>query len=251
MQKTYKMLGQNFLVDKGVVKRFISFCNLSRKDIVLEIGVGKGVLTKEIGPTVTRTFGIEIDPTLSNEVLSFSISNLQIFNEDFLKIDLKKYIQEYKINKIIGAIPYYISSPIIHKIMREIISPLQEICLITQLEFAKKLIGKERQRSYFTNFIERYARIIPGEKIEKSSFNPTPKVDSYYFKIKTEHNPEDSSEVVKWSRFLHYVFMTPRKKINKRFENKILLESNIDPNLRPENLSLKELEYIYNLTSKK
>ena len=257
--KLKKELGQNFLINNYDIQAFINFCDLKKQDIVLELGPGNGALTKLISPKVSRIIAIELDLKMTLFLNNLKIKNLIIENCDFLDLNLREVITTNSVTKIIGAIPYYISSPIIHKVIKEATTPLEETCLITQKEFALKLIGKKPlhtnkknqlpSRSYFTNLVEKYAQITQGAFIDKTSFNPIPKVDSMYFKLKHTNYPLNSNEVEHWSKFLHHVFKTPRKKINKRFSKKMLHSMDINENIRPENLSGKQLENLYNKTS--
>ena len=244
-----KELGQNFLTNKATITKFIHFCNLNLSDTVLEIGSGNGSLSTHIATKVNKVIGIELDPFMAREIEKLLINNYEVRIENFLDLNLRQLINDEKITKIIGAIPYYISSPIIHKIIKESTEPLKEVYLITQKEFAEKVIGKKDKRGYFTNLVEKYGNIEKGAIIKKEDFNPQPKVDSLYFKFQINNYPENINEVEKWSKFLHHVFSTPRKKINKRFTKEVLNQLAIDENLRPENLSIPDIEKIYNLTN--
>lgn len=241
-----KHLGQNWLVNKNSIEDFINFCQITKKDTVLELGIGKGALTLPIKNKAKQVIAIEIDTDLINDFKINNLKNVQIINKDFLQTDLKKLIKTKKITKIVSAIPYNITSPIIHKIVREASDPLLRVCLITQKEFAKKLIGNNSKRSYFTNFIERYANITEGKIIKNTNFYPVPKVDSKYFSFKFNNYPKEANEVFLWEKFLHHTFNTPRKKINKRFNKQLLNNAGIDENKRPGELSLKELLVLYN-----
>lgn len=245
-----KSLGQNFLVDKTAVKKFLQNSDLHKKDNVLEIGVGEGALTLPIANSVNTITSIEIDYKLAAKMAGLGIENLQIVNEDFLRINLKDLIQEREINKIVASIPYGITSPIIHKIIRESVAPLEEVHLITQKEFADKLIGGENKKSYFTFLIENWGNITEGNKIRKESFNPIPKVDSKSFSIVLHDYPNNEKEVVKWSKFVHFAFASPRKKINKRFSKEQLKKLNISEDKRPENLTLSEMRILYKDSAK-
>ncbi|PIR43739.1 ribosomal RNA small subunit methyltransferase A [candidate division WWE3 bacterium CG10_big_fil_rev_8_21_14_0_10_32_10] len=240
-------LGQNFLINKNDINDFIEFCNLEMQDNVLEIGVGEGAITKYIVPRVNKFIGVEVDIDLINKIYKLQNPNykLQIINGDFLKLNLSKLIKKEKINKIIGAIPYYISSPIIHKILKESTEPLKYVYLITQKEFAKKVVSKANKKSYFTNLIGKYGKIKPGGLIKNTSFSPIPKVDSYSFGIEFTKYPKEASNVVKWSRYLHFIFSNPRKKINKKFNKNIFDKLKIDSNKRPEDLTQEEVLKLY------
>ncbi|HHH14328.1 MAG TPA: ribosomal RNA small subunit methyltransferase A [candidate division WWE3 bacterium] len=247
MQNKKSKLGQNFLIDKQAINDFINFCSIKKEDTILEIGPGFGALTKHLSLKAKKVIAIEIDTDLAYKLNTLGIENLLVLNKDFLEVNLKELVEKEKITKIIGAIPYYISSPIIHKIIEEAKEPLKEVALITQKEFAQKIIGTKKNRSYFTNLIERYAEIIPGRVIKSSSFKPKPKVDSMYFKFVFKDYPKNKEEFIKWSKFLHHVYTNPRKKINKKFKKDLLLKAGISPDIRPQNLSVEDiLKILYN-----
>jgi len=243
-----KALGQNFLINPDSINNFLKFSELKKTDNVLEIGIGEGALTIPITKQTGRVVSIEIDQSLVLGASLWNIPNLKVINQNFLDSDLSTIIKENKINKIVAAIPYGITSPIIHKIIKEACLPLKEVNLVVQKEFGWKLVGDSKKRSYFTFLVNRFATIKNGEKIEKESFNPIPKVDSWFFSFSFTKYPSNPQEVVKWSKFLHFVFASPRKKINKRFKSDILSLLNIDENKRPENLTLEEVDKLYNNT---
>lgn len=249
MEKLKKELGQNFLINQDDINNFINFCDINNNDIVLEIGPGNGALTKHIAQKAGKVIGIELDTTLIPILNNLKIKNLKIKNCNFLDLNLRKLIEEEKITKIIGAIPYYITSPIIHKIVEESYTPLLKVCLITQKEFAQKVIGTNKKehpsRSYFTNLIEKYATINAGKTIVKNSFNPAPKVNSMFFGFTFKNYPKNILEVKNWEKFLHVVFKNPRKKINKAFRANILTTHNINSDLRPSNLTLESIIALY------
>lgn len=250
---TKKHLGQNWLVDEKAISKFVDFCDISKSDNVLEIGLGNMALTLPLVKFANKVVSIEIDNELvknaqlkvNSEKLIVN-NNLSIINTDFLQLDLSEIIKNEQITTIVSALPYNITSPIIHKIIQEATSPLKNVCLITQKEFAQKIIGTDKKRSYFTNLVEKYGKIIPGDDILNTSFYPVPKVDSMYFKISLDLYPQNIYEVKQWEKFLHHAYRTPRKKLNKAFDKSMLQELKIDENLRPENLTIKQLQLLNN-----
>lgn len=250
---TKKHLGQNWLADEKAINKFIDFCNITTSDNVLEIGIGEMAITLPLVKRANKVVSVEIDKELIrsaqlkvNSEESIINNKLLIINADFLQLNLTEFIKEEQITKIVSAVPYNITSPIIHKIIQESTVPLQSVCLITQKEFAQKIIGTSKKRSYFTNLVEKYGKITPGDTILNTSFYPVPKVNSMYFKINFETHPQNIYEVKQWEKFLHHAFKNPRKKLNKAFDKNTLQELNIDENLRPENLNLKQLEQLNN-----
>lgn len=241
-------LGQNFLQNEEVIKEFINFCNVKANDNILEIGPGKGALSFEILRYTNQLTAIEIDEALVKELQNYH-TNIKVFKSDILHTEIEKFIKTYKITKIISAVPYYITSPIIHKLLEASCAPLSEIYLITQKEFAAKLVGKKK-RSYFTNLIESYGEIVEGNTINKNNFSPIPKVDSMYFGIELNKYPQTKEDFKKWSKFLHKVYNQPRKKIKSTFDIETLKKANIDQNNRPEELKLVQIQKLYELEIK-
>lgn len=253
VSKAKKYFGQNWLIDQKAIEQFIQFCDIKPTENVLEIGMGNMALTLPLVKIANKVVSVEIDKELVNKARlkvnseKLVINNiLSIINSDFLQMDLAEIIKKEQITTIVSAIPYNITSPIIHKIIEESVSPLFKVCLITQKEFAQKLVGKTNKRSYFTNLVGRYAKITPGITILNTSFYPVPKVYSTYFKFIFNTYPENIYQVKQWEKFLHHVFRTPRKKINKAFDKDTLRKLAIDENLRPENLSLEQLNQLSN-----
>lgn len=245
-RKTKKRFGQNWLIDQKAIQQFIQFCDINPTENVLEIGIGNMALTLPLVKFANKVVSIEIDKELVNSAKLKINSKLSVINADFLQIDLAKIIKKEKITTIISAIPYNITSPIIHKIIEESTTPLSKVCLITQKEFTQKLVGKTNKRSYFTNLVERYAKITPGITILNTSFYPVPKVDSMYFKFIFDTFPKNIYQVKQWEKFLHHAFRMPRKKLNKAFNKDTLIKLAIDENLRPANLSLNQLKKLSN-----
>ena len=122
-----KKLGQNFLVDDNVIKEIVESSYLTSEDLVIEIGPGLGTLTKELLEKAGKVICIELDNRMISILKDrfFMYKNFQIINEDVLKVDLNKLIRENKENekiknvKIVANLPYYITTPIIMKLLEE------------------------------------------------------------------------------------------------------------------------------------
>lgn len=242
MIKPIKELGQNFLRNENVIKKIISLLEIKDGDNIIEIGPGEGVITNEI-LKVNKDFkltAIDVDPRvaeimgeISSEKFNFVLGNVlkekELFNKD-----------EYK---IVGAIPYNITSPIFHKIIEEN-NLAEKVILVVQKEVGIKVCDKNRG-SYLSNYINYFYNTNYEATISKEDFYPIPKVDSAIIKFELRNFKKIEKE--KFSNFLHKVFRSPRKKINKVFEIETLKKVNIDPNLRPENLSIDEILSLYNL----
>ena len=142
-----KSFGQNFLIDDDVIDGIIESANISKKDLVIEIGPGLGTLTSKLLENANKVIAVEIDNKMV-EVISDRFrmyNNLQIINEDILKIDLNAIIENEKQEdgkvKIVANLPYYISTPIIMKLLEERLN-IDEIVVMVQKEVADRLTAK-------------------------------------------------------------------------------------------------------------
>lgn len=252
--KPKKALGQNFLKSTRVLGDFIVACELSKDDVVLEVGAGTGAVTTELAKVAGKVIAVEFDRDLVDSLKeSFRyIPNVTIVSEDILQftplcgagkasnskfsIFNKFSILNFQNFKIIGSIPYSITSPLIHAILTLEHKP-KSVCFIVQYEVAKKICAKVPNGNYLSNLVATFGEAKIVRKIPHGAFYPAPKVDSAILKIVT-HKNYPNIKIVEFSEFLHKGFKHPRKKIKQVFTLEELSKANIDPNLRPSNLSL-------------
>ncbi len=242
-----KSLGQNFLIDKNIIKKIIGLSNLKGRDVI-EIGPGKGSLTSEIIEKKPKTLTlIEKDNDLFEELkIKYSKNkNIKFFNADILKFDIEKI---YKKNSIIlGNLPYNISSQIFIKILKSKVwlPRFTDLILMFQKELGEKIIGSYPSSNYGRISILTNLRFKSLNKffVSPNCFFPKPKVNSLVIhfqpKIKSEFKIENINNLEKVTNIL---FSNKRKMINKNIK-KILKSSElkklgkIDLNLRPSDLS--------------
>ena len=185
-----KSLGQNFLVDRNVIGRMIDACSLSSDDVVLEIGPGTGALTREIAPRVMRLIAIETDGSLVERLRDeFKGQNVEIIHADFLKCDLSEVLGKDKV-KVVGNLPYYISTPIMTKVV-ENRHLFTEFYLTVQQEFAERIVAPPGGKDYssFSCFNQFYTVPKMLFKIKSSAFKPAPKVDSCFLNLTMRQKP--------------------------------------------------------------
>ncbi|MFH1354537.1 MAG: 16S rRNA (adenine(1518)-N(6)/adenine(1519)-N(6))-dimethyltransferase RsmA [Candidatus Omnitrophota bacterium] len=250
-QKPKKRLGQNFLTDRNIRNKIIAACGLNKNDIVLEIGSGRGELTFEIARLVDKVYALEIDSGLC-ETLKESLSgykNIEVINADFLKFDIKKHfsIRNKKL-KVIGNIPYYISSAIIQHLVKN--KELVEIIFLTvQKEFAKRIIACPGGKDYgsFSCFVQYHFAPRILFNIKNRSFTPAPKVDSCFLTLAAFGNrglsKKDEDLLFK---IIRGAFSKRRKTLKNGLKGIIALNKledflnryKININIRPEKLSL-------------
>jgi 16S rRNA (adenine1518-N6/adenine1519-N6)-dimethyltransferase len=156
--KPSKGLGQNFLVDKNVLKKIIDTANLKPEDVVLEVGPGIGTLTHEIAKNVKQVIVIEKDKIMC-EILKDTLKdfkNIKIINNDILKIDTTNLGLQPLKYKIVANIPYYLTSPLI-RFFLENKNPPKEIILMVQKEVAQRICAKPPKMSLLAVSVQFYA----------------------------------------------------------------------------------------------
>lgn len=178
-------LGQNFLIDKNIAELEVRYADISKKDVVLEIGPGNGVLTKILAEKAKQVIAVEFDKKLFENLKRDLPDNVQLINEDAVKTNFNKLP---KFNKIVSNLPFQISSPITFKILDY---DLDVAVLIYQKEFADRLIAKPGSRSYSRLTVNVYykAECELLRKIPRTCFYPVPKVDSAMVKIVKRKTP--------------------------------------------------------------
>lgn len=244
-----KRLGQNFLQNAQIAANTVKLLDIQPEDRVLEIGPGPGTLTKFILDYKFKELTlVEFDkrflPTL-NSLLHAHYDLCKIVNENVLD-----YLNNTKIetDKLLGAIPYNITSPIFRKVAALENLP-KKIVFIVQLEVAKKIAEDKDGSSYWNMLLFMYDRKII-QKVESKEFSPEPQVDSAVFELtinpeKLEFYKTNIQNPFKWSKFLDALFVSPRKKLNKiAFKNNI--ESlGIALDLRPHQLTEEQILNIF------
>lgn len=267
-----KSLGQNFLIDDCVIEKIIESSNIEKEDLIIEIGPGLGVLTERLLKKSNNVVVIEIDKKMI-EILQnrFCLNrNLEIINNDVLKVDLEKLIKNKKeqtnINKvkIVANLPYYISTPIIMKLLENRLK-ISEIIVMVQKEVAQRL-GAEtgtREAGAITYAVEYYAQATPIIDVPKESFIPSPKVESQVIKLEVRQNPKIEVEDEKLLfNIIQKSFMQRRKTLSNALINNRILDSKeevekmfktleIPSNVRGENLTLEEFGKIANYVYKR
>ena len=238
-------LGQNFLADKHMQQKIVQACELKPNDVVVEIGPGQGALTRLIAPKVAKLICVETDRDLIEPLRADLPSSVEIIHADFLKWNMDNLPPE---TRVIGNIPYYISTPIIEKLITDR-KKFAEAFLTVQLEFGQRLTAKPGGKEYgsLTCFAQYYADIKLLFKIKNSCFKPAPKVDSCYLRLVMRPWPQEAADDEAFLfKLIQTAFQQRRKNIIntlKGLASKDKLEESlgmlgIDFNARPENLTL-------------
>lgn len=257
-----KSLGQNFLIDNSVIEEIINNSNIGKEDLVIEIGPGLGVLTNRLLQEAKYVISVELDQRMVNilqDRFSSNIDNgqLEIINDDILKVDLQRIIEEKKPSikhvKIVANLPYYISTPIIIKLLENRLS-IDEIIVMVQKEVAERLIARtgSREEGTITYLVEYYAQAESVVKVPKESFIPSPKVESEVIKLKVRKQPKIA---IKDEKILFNIiqksFMQRRKTLSNALVNSHIMADKtsveemlntlgLDKNVRGESLTLEQ-----------
>lgn len=144
-----KRFGQNFLIDGHVIEKIISAADISKDDVILEIGPGIGTMTQYLAEAAGHVYAVEIDKNLIpvlDETLS-EYNNVDIINEDILKVDIETLLGKGKSCKVVANLPYYITTPIIMKLFEEHI-PAHSIIVMVQKEVADRMKAKPGTKDY-------------------------------------------------------------------------------------------------------
>ena len=257
--RTKKRLGQNFLINPDVIDDILEQANITKEDVVVEIGAGAGFVTEQLVKHAKKVIAIELDGDAIKELEKISCDNLQIIHQDVLKTDLSNLCDE-KI-KIVANIPYYITSPIIAHLLGEIDdlnnsnrNKIVDIILMVQEEVARRVVANEtspsKQYGLLTILSQFWAECSIYRLVGRKSFYPAPKVNSalIYMKVRTE-------PLLKLSDYKHFrrtikaAFSQRRKTLkNCLVSNGFSLEKvkealkklNLEENIRGEKLSIAQ-----------
>ena len=188
-------LGQNFLTDEDVIDAIISGSAIGERDLVIEIGPGLGVLTAAAAEEAEKVVAVEIDRRLI-PILKDTLSwydNIEIVNDDIMKIDLHALIEEHRTAgkiRIIGNLPYYITTPILMKLLEEKI-PAESFTVMMQKEVAERILAAPGGRTYgaLTVAVSYYCKAELIAEAPKEMFLPRPKVDSAVVRLDRRSQP--------------------------------------------------------------
>jgi len=266
-----KRFGQNFLIDKKILRKIIKAADMGRKDVILEIGPGIGNLTQELARNAKKVIAIEKDIKMV-EILkeaTKNLKNVKIINSDILKYEVRSTKKRSKKTifrssdfilltsyKVVANLPYYIVSPVIRKFLESLYPP-KLMVLMVQKEVAQRIIARPPNMSLLAVSVQFYAKAEIISYVSKKSFWPQPKVDSAILRIAPRTT--SGKKPIKTDLFFKIVragFSQPRKqiinnlskclKINREKTRIWLLRNKIQPNQRAETLTLKDWSRLAN-----
>ena len=243
-----KSLGQHWLKDRDILAAIAESAELAPDDTVLEIGPGLGTLTSELLRRAGKVIAVEFDEELAAKLPGqFPGKNLEVVRSDILSFDLNQLPANYK---VVANVPYYITSKIVQLLMTAKNKPSIAVLLV-QKEVAERLAAKPGDMSILAVSAQSFADVDLGILVPARYFTPPPKVDSAVVIMRTKSAPvfEGMSEK-EFFRVVKAGFSAPRKKlssslagglgVSKEAARDILTQSQVNPELRAEGLSLTD-----------
>ncbi len=262
-----KRFGQNFLIDRHVIEKIIKAADITKEDIVLEIGPGIGTLTQYLAEAANKVYAVEIDknliPVLEETLREYD--NVHVINEDILKVDIKKLLGEKNTCKVVANLPYYITTPIIMRLFEEHI-PAESITVMVQKEVAQRMQAAPKTKDYgaLTLAVRYYAEAYIAANVPPNCFIPRPNVGSAVIRLTKWDKPivhvEDEALMF---QLIRASFNQRRKTLQNGINNfpglsftkeevsNALCSMGLDENIRGEALTLEQFAKLANILKPK
>lgn len=259
-----KKLGQNFLVDSEAINSIVASANLTKKDMVIEIGPGLGTLTSMLIEKAGKVIAIELDDRmikiLGDRFLLYD--NFELINEDVLKVDLSSLIEknsEFENIKVVANLPYYITTPIIMKLLENRLK-IESITIMIQKEVAERIVATPGSKlsGAITYSVHYYAEPEKIALVPNTSFIPSPEVNSEVIKLNIRKSPPVKIDNEKlFFNVIKASFMQRRKTLSNGLVNggivknkakaiEILKNMGLEENVRGEELTLEQFANLSN-----
>lgn len=256
--KAKKKFGQNFLQDEQILKSIANSISTTPKDLIIEIGSGKGALTKHLKKKNSFLISYEIDSQLKRYLINLEDQRTKIIFQDFLQADIPEDSKTFSYENIyvIANIPYYITTPIIKKVIS--FEKLKSMTLLVQKEVANRLTASPGTKAYgsLTVYLNYYFNIHYLFDVSRFAFNPIPKVESavVIFERKKEIIKAQNEDL--FFKIINDAFKMKRKTLKNNLKDydwkqikKILEKNNLSENIRAEELNLEIFIQIANSLS--
>lgn len=244
-----KRFGQNFLTNPNIAEKIVDALEIKKDDSIIEIGPGKGVLTKILsGKDLIQVVAIELDSRLINDlnILNAENPNVKIIQNDFMEMALADFVVQDKKIKIIGNIPYHLTSSILFKLF-ENFQLISRVVLMIQNEVANRIVSHPGNKEYgiLSVLTGLHGQVKKEFGVKKTNFYPIPKVDSAVISINFHSGLDGLHDYDLFLKLVKGCFQTRRKMLQnslKRVFGEDITRSLSATNLqkRPEELSVKE-----------
>ena len=254
-----KKLGQNFLINEEIINQIIEKADVNKNDTIIEIGPGLGSLTAKLLENANKVIAIELDSNMSNILKErFCLyDNFELIEKDVLKVDLNEIVEKYDSVKVVANLPYYITTPIIMKLLEEKLK-LKSITVMVQKEVGERFCAVPNSKEYgaITISINYYTKPEIIIDVPKENFEPMPEVDSCVIKLDVRNVPPVELKSEKdFFNLIKAGFSQRRKTINNSLASmgiskekikNVLEKLGIDSKLRAENLTMEQFADISN-----
>mgnify|MGYP002575511237 FL=1 len=245
-----KSFGQNFIVDKNIIDNIIKFSLVDKNTMVIEIGPGAGSLTTALAASSKSVLCYEIDDSLK-DVLSDSLKNfdnVDIIYQDFLKANVSETLKKYNYDKlyVIANLPYYITTPIITKIIEDKLN-VDKIVIMVQKEVGDRLKAQPGSKDYnsLSIYISYYFNVKKLMDVSRNVFLPKPNVDSIVIELSKKENKYKLKNENVFFKLVRDSFVQKRKTLRNNLKaydlniiEKVLNKYGYDLSVRAENLSI-------------
>ena len=241
-----KSLGQNFLVNPHILDKIVATAEVSKEDIIVEIGPGTGNLTKKLAEKAKQVIAVEKDRELAENLRKNFKDKL---NLEVIEADILKWTPQIGDYKIAANIPYYLTSNLIRKIFEE--WPKSKLIVLTiQKEVAERIVAKPPHMNLLALSVQYYSEPKIVGVISKNNFRPIPKIDSAIIRLNPKSQIANSEQTEEMFKIIKVGFSEKRKQLAsvlaKRFKlskdkiSNIFKKSGLDDKVRAENLSLED-----------
>lgn len=264
-----KRFGQNFLIDNSILEKIIESAQITNEDCILEIGPGIGTLTQRLAEEAGEVIAVEIDKNLIpilNETLA-DYDNVTIINEDILKVDINKIVEEHggQPIKVVANLPYYITTPIIMTLFEKHV-PLHSVTIMVQKEVADRMQVGPGTKDYgaLSLAVQYYAKPEMITRVPAVCFMPRPNVDSAVIRLTCHEDAPVKTDDEEWLFAVIRASFNQRRKtlvnglanagnldINRHQVEETLCEMGLPATVRGETLTLEQFSELSNRLLKK
>lgn len=242
-------LGQNFLKDKKVLADIIDSVDVQEDDLIIEVGPGQGALTRYLKLFKANLLCFEVDTRVKKYLEKFEDDKTKVIYGDFLKVDIEEVTKDIKYNNlyVIANLPYYITTPIIEKMMNSNVD-VKAMVLMVQNEVADRLSANVGTKDYgaITVYLKYFYNVNKLFFVDRKCFEPAPNVDSAIIKLEKKDKLLEVNNREFLFRLVREAFMMKRKNLRNNLRKydldkvaKVLSNYNLDLQARAEQVSLE------------
>lgn len=256
MHNYKKSLGQNFIYDSNLLQAIVLDAQITKDDIVIEIGAGAGTLSAEIAKICKHLYAFEIDKDLQSKLdkLTQAHENVTIVWQDFLSVD-EAFFDQFDNFKVIANLPYYITTPIVFKLVGYR-SKIDSMSIMVQQEVGERFCAKHSSKDYGipSIILQSIAQVSITRNVNKNCFMPVPKVDSCivkidFFKLQKFDNFDKFCDFVKRCFSMRRKTLLNNLKTCEYYDKELitftLKDLGYDEKVRPENISIVDYKKIF------